>query len=188
MHWEWIVPVIALALWIISSLVKTAEDRSKQAGPGEPLPPDSPPRPLSEVDRFLEEINRMRRRQDEEQRQETPPQRREPLATPPSPVVVRQVEPTTAPNFEKPVVVEEKPRPRTIIRHRRPEPRPTQFKPSAPVPAAPPLPPPPPSVPPARPYSPAVAQLQALLRSTQSLQTAILLQEVLGPPKCRRRR
>jgi periplasmic protein TonB len=192
MHWEWIVPVIALALWIISSLVKSAEEKPKQAKPGEPLPDAVPPRPQSEVDRFLEEINRMRRRQEEEQRQQEPTRRSEPLPPipPPPPPVVVQVEPkasepTTAPNFEKPAVVVEKPKTR-IVKTRRTEPRPTPPRQPAVIVEAT-LPHLAPSVQAPTP-SPAIAQIYAMLRSPQSIQAAILLQEVMGPPRCRRRR
>jgi hypothetical protein len=37
------------------------------------------------------------------------------------------------------------------------------------------------------PSSPAIAQLHSLLRNPQTMQTAVLLREVLGPPRCRRK-
>ena len=194
MHWEWIVPVIALALWILSSLVKGAEEPPKQAKQGEPLPAGSRPRPQSEVDKFLEEINRMRRRQEEEQRQQDEqPRQSEPVAIPPPRPIAASVEPTTAPNFEKPsapvqIPQGEKPRSRPV-KPRRAEPRPTPLRQAGSVAAADlaaqPRPTPRPL---AGKGAPAVAQLHAMLRSPQSVQAAILLHEVLGPPRCRRRR
>jgi hypothetical protein len=52
-------------------------------------------------------------------------------------------------------------------------------------------PPPEPTFPPAaqaRQQSAALGQLAAFLKSPQSLRAAMVLQEVLGPPMCRRRR
>lgn len=191
MHWEWIVPVIMLAVWILASLVKSAEDGPKQPKPGEQLPDGAPPRPQSEVDRFLEEINRMRRRQEEEQRQPEPPRRSDPVSPPTPPPVVavlvepKPVEPTTAPDFEKPAAPVGKPRTR-LMKSRRAESRtapprqPVVIVEASPPHVAPCIAVPEPSQ--------AVAQLRAMLRSPQSIQAAILLREVLGPPRCRRRR
>jgi hypothetical protein len=191
MHWEWLLGVIPLVIWIIASLVKTAEEQSKQEKPGESLPPGSPPRDQSEVDKFLEEINRMRRRQEEEQREQERSRRTEPLPSPARSPAAARMEPMAAPNFERPTPLPEKPRLRPV-KPRRAETRHSQPKQPAPIVVAPPAPPPPP--PPVmpqlapRPVSPAIAQIHYMLRSPQSVQAAILLQEVLGPPRCRRRR
>lgn len=192
MNVGWIVPLIALAVWILSSLIKGAEEPAKAEGKG---PPGAPPRPQSEVDKFLEEINRMRRRQAEEQRREVPGVRPQPPQSIPE---VVPVEPA-APNFEqqrrpavvRPSVVQvpvQVPRPRQVKQPR------TEAKPPAarPMVVEPPPPPAPPLLPPNRApagkLSPAVGQLHALLRSPQSAQVGVLLHEVLGPPRCRRRR
>jgi hypothetical protein len=198
MHWDniWIVPLIALVLWILSSLIRNTEEQARDR-PDRPRPPrpDEPPRLPTEVDKFLQEINRMRRQQAEERRTE-------PRAEPPPPPVesIPEVVPVeqTAPDFERrrpPVVVAEVPRPervrpRPVVRVRRPEPRPAPAAPPRAVPVAVPMPPPaPPEVQIHAPrVSAAVPQVFAMLRSPQNVQAAILLQEVLGPPRCRGRR
>jgi len=191
MNVGWIVPLIALAVWILSSLIKGAEEPAKAEGKGQP--PGAPPRPQSEVDKFLEEINRMRRRQEQEQRRESPAARPQPVQNIPEVIPVEQ----GAPNFEekrrptvvRPAVVQatvqaQRARP---AKQRRTEAKPAAVRPAVPV-AAPLAPPPQPPGRPAPKVSPAVAQLHALLRSPQAAQAGILLHEVLGPPRCRRRR
>jgi hypothetical protein len=195
MHWEWIVPVIALALWILSSLIRTAEDKSGRRpltrGEGR-----TPERPSSEVEKFLAEVNRMR------QRQASPVQEEPKFASEPQPIAV-PVEETKPADFERPqrpaveVPRPIKQKPRQPARPRRTQvAKPLVAKVAVPRPGAEildvipvqPVAPPVPKAPVSRQTtpSPAVAQLWTLLRTPGTLQTAILLQEVLGPPKCRR--
>src|SRR5438128_2262324 len=68
MHWEWVVPVIFLIVWIISSLIQgTERERTRtnrpRSLPGGERPPGERTlrRPPSDIDRFLEEVNRRRR-------------------------------------------------------------------------------------------------------------------------------
>jgi hypothetical protein len=182
MHWEWVVPVIALVLWILNNLIRNADEKQARnvRRPAEPEGERPAERTTSDVDQFLEEINRMRRR--------STPQRREEPKQPP----VRSEEP--APVFVPTVV--ERPRPQ-----QRPRPRPAEkprtmvAKPVAVqvgaeirdvIPVAPPNAPT--ALAPTRRPSPAVAQLWSMLRTPGSVQAAIMLQEVLGPPRCRKRR
>ena len=67
-HWEWLVPVLLLIFWIVSSLLQGLEKERARANrqrsvPGGDRPPGERPsrRPSSDIDRFLEEVNRRRR-------------------------------------------------------------------------------------------------------------------------------
>jgi hypothetical protein len=84
-NWQaWIVPVIALGVWILSHLLRGSE-QDKKAPPRERLPGENPPgrakEPLTDLDRFLREVNR--RRQNAEERRPGP-------AAKPSPVLTAQ--------------------------------------------------------------------------------------------------
>jgi hypothetical protein len=243
--WEvWIVPIIAIAVWILGSLMKGTEperapDRSGRPGgprpqPGEPGAPR--PRAPGDLDKFLQEIQRRRRAAEERERPpqpepqpqaERPPERtidRPPLSAQPGPrprpPQPRPAQPAPAPRrrpvrsvpdqpTSPPVArpVSEPRRPRVPAREVPVEPPldvlpvpPRLQPPLTPAPApAPPVavvvaevaPPPEPTFPQAaqaRRQSPALEQLVAFLKSPQSMRAAIVLQEVLGPPVCRRRR
>src|SRR5262245_43809468 len=114
MHWEWVVTVIALVLWILNNLIRNAADDKTRAGQRPQVDEQRPAdRPTSDVEQFLEEINRMRRRNVPERREEpSRPQRTQPeeyrVEEP------RRVEPP------RPVVVSEPQRPRPE-RPRRPQ-------------------------------------------------------------------
>jgi hypothetical protein len=99
--WEvWVVPIIAIAVWILGSLMKGSEpERSdRPPGPGGPRPqPGEPgatrPRSPGDLDKFLQEIQRRRRAAEERERPpqpqaERPPERtveRVPLSEQPAP-------------------------------------------------------------------------------------------------------
>jgi hypothetical protein len=184
MHWEFLIPVIAIIVFIVSSLLRGGDDEParpvQRQGAGRGQPPN---RPVSDIDRFLEEVNR-RRRQAAAQgevatgKQLPVPPRARPASTPP-----------------------------TV---RRPSERPLPPPPPARVPPPPPPPPPPVAAPvplavpvpavvlPAlrpipvqavdtsRSRSPAAEQVVAMLRTPQQLQAAFLLREILGEPRCLR--
>lgn len=196
MHWEWVVPVIAVVLWILSSVIRSPEEpprdlRRRRLPNNRPAQGGEPARPSSEVERFLEEINRLRRRAADGQKPADETREEEPRAEP-------------SPRPEPP------PRPQPPSLPRRPRRTPAVVVPPRRAVAQPPPPPPAQAVPvldvleviaapatpmakaaqriPAPAASPAVAQLRTLLASPQNLQTAVLLHEVLGPPRCRRRR
>lgn len=175
----WIIPVIAIAVWILSNLIRPEEKPKRELFPPRrfPLPGmDQPPRPTSEVDRFLEEINRLRKKSEEARQSE---EMEEPQAAPPPP----PPRPVERPRPVPPVIEVVLPASIPTIRM---APAPVEVLDVLP---AMPLPPPPPIIPvPIRRGSPAVAQLQAMLQSPQSLRTAMLLQTVLEPPRCRKRR
>jgi hypothetical protein len=182
MKFEWIVPVIVFVVWVLNQLLRNREVEE----PVRPRPGNQGPNrgPTNDIDRFLQEIDRLRRKSAEE-RGETverpaarpvPRARPVPQAVPRARPVPRSVESRPAERVPEVVVVEAA----TVL----PAP------PSAPAP------------PPAgaevrtpqtdrardRRVSPAIAMTSHLLRSPQALSAAIVLHEILGPPKCRRRR
>jgi hypothetical protein len=201
-HWMWLVIVIPVVIWILSSVIRPPEDQPRDLrrrfpprddlGAGEPRPG-----PQGEVERFLEEINRLRRRSAEQQ-----PAAEEPTAAPPpkpAQPMPRRVPPR-------------RPRSEPVVR---PELRKVRPIGTLPLPATTPPPPPPPQPPapmappiaevievvatraPGRPVvaapllptnvSPAEA-LRGMLQTPQTLAAAVVLHEILGPPRCRRRR
>jgi hypothetical protein len=97
-NWQaWIVPVIALGVWILSHLLRGSE-QDKKAPPrgrqGE-NPPGRPKEPLTDLDRFLREVNR--RRQNAEER------RPGPAAKPPTILTAQPVAERPRPSMPKPV-------------------------------------------------------------------------------------
>ncbi len=56
MDWGYLVPIIFLVIWIITHVIGKSGEEEGPKRPGEPGQPRLP----SEVDRFLQEINRRR--------------------------------------------------------------------------------------------------------------------------------
>jgi len=199
MQWEWLVLIIPVVMWILANVIRGPEDAppdvrrrrlpevEQEAQPGAPRPQQP-----SEVERFLEEINRMRQRTAEEARPQEPRPQPRPAELP------RRAQ---RPPRPRPVPVQPQSRPRT-----------EQRQTSAPqvVRSVRPVSPPPPPVPvlmaevvdvlPVTPLSPAptlaatqvveapvALALRNLIRNPHTLAAAIVLNEVLGPPRCRRR-
>jgi hypothetical protein len=192
MQWQVLVPIIVIAIFILINVFRTNEEQPRETRRrpmGGPRPPRGPDQLPSEVERFLEEIERMKRRAvDEKPRAVVEEPRPEPAPVP-------------VPRVDRPQ------RPRTAPPPRRTRPGPLRERPIDVVPV-PVLPPPlPPVVVEAVPLSqpvgavgfavqpvgavspakaaPPVQQLRELMRTPKTLQTAVLLQEVLGPPRCR---
>jgi hypothetical protein len=198
-NWMWIVILIPVVIWILSTVIRPPEEQPRRGFPPGGEEPAEPRRgrPPGEVERFLEEINRLRRRASEEQRPSEAPAARPEV---PRPVPRRVVRPNVP-----------RPRPQPVS-------RPLEAAPlgKIPVPASVPPPPPPPPPAPAAPVgvsgevldvipvsrapvltslpaataglSPAATAIRDMFRNPQTLAAAIVLHEVLGPPKCRRRR
>ena len=68
MHWEWLIPVTFLIVWIVSGLIQGSErERSRmnrtRSLPGNDRQPGERPtqRAATDIDRFLDEVNRRRR-------------------------------------------------------------------------------------------------------------------------------
>jgi len=178
--------LVAIIMWILSSLFSTKEEEQPTAQSGTRKPAMSRPRSsASDIERFLEEMNR-RRRQAPEQPPPMPrppqqprrprPGRVETVAMPTSvPVPAPKRQPTRR-RAAVEVVVEE---PR-----RRPEAESDRIEILDEGPAAPPATPVVTRL--ARPMSPALATLLPLLVSKQQLRSALLLHDILGQPRCRR--
>jgi hypothetical protein len=165
---EWVVPVVVLIVWLISTIMKSREKaepvRRRAAGEGGR-------KSTGDIDKFLEEIDRLRRKSAEEQSQKVRPA---PRVRPVSPAVprVRPARPISR-SIEAPAV----------------EAVPVVTPAHVAVEYVPP------TAAPARLARPAVADLRQsvgataalhLLRSPRTLAGAVVLQEVLGPPKCKR--
>jgi hypothetical protein len=193
MQWAlWLIILIPVGVSILSLLFRTREDprrggafRPNRPGMGGPRPAR---RSVSDIDQFLEEINR-RRREAAERRKAT-----DPLAVPaPPPPVARPAPPVPRSKPPRRPDRDVKP-PRQRPRISEPEPVVAEavpvYEPAPPlsVPQEPAAIPAAPSTTRPRVLSPAVAQALPLLRSNQGLRTAIVLQEIFGKPLARRSR
>jgi hypothetical protein len=178
---------ISIAVWILSSIFRNREDEQRSSRSRSSA---------SDLDNFLKEIER-RKRQGEPPRERPAPPRAIPVppprrATPPPRV---PPSPASPPPVVRPIVV-------PVKRVKAVEPVVLEVVEAAvpPAPSSPtrrlpevilvtPLPPPQkpePSPAPAVVAAPATGKLLELLSTPQSLRTALLLREVLGPPVCRR--
>jgi hypothetical protein len=186
MDWvQWLIPLVALAVWILSNLARNREDEPRRARPpqvrGDEQPREKKP---EEVDRFLDEVRRRRETADARKRKVDEPRRvlprreeqRKPLQPPASrPEAPRRPAPPPLPPSPppKPVVVKEPP----------PLPRPAAGKVEDVVVAR---------IVTASPggetaiervaSGPAKQQIFDLLCRKNNLNTAVLLREILGPP------
>ncbi len=194
--WEvWGALIVGAAIWIIGHLLRQSADNDTKNRPTpRPQPSDRPNRPrpqsgTSDLDRFLQEVQR--RKQAAEGRGKPPPApKRQPQQRRPAPRNVPDVLPTRTPGAlrrAEPAVLEVVP---AEVPARAPvaTPAPVEVPVVAMVgpgdvqPATRRIFPPPRKTP----ASPALAQLQKLMATRDSLRAAVLLQEVLGPPLCHR--
>lgn len=187
-NFYWIIPVIGLAVWILSQLVGKSEEPKRPAAGG-----GQAPQVDSEVQRFLDEINRRRQKAEgtqAEQRQEQPIQQvQEPPRPKPEPPR-RESKPTQAP---RPAKRRAEPRMETIpavLLVAPPKALSVQASDVAYALSLPALPAVPTFAPTRtdRPGSPAVNHVRSMMKSQAGLQACFLLQEILGPPRCRRKR
>jgi hypothetical protein len=183
-HWELLlIPLIALGVWILSTIFRSVEDEREKNRPrrsgeqGNRPRPTASRRPVTDLDRFLEDARR---------RREGPPR--------------RAPEPRPAPRVERPV---SRPVPTLeALPAAVPTPRSVPEVWRAPVPQVLPVAPPPlplPEIPlavpppagaarPARPVSPFLTQLAGLLQKKDSLRAALVLREIFDRPLCDRPR
>jgi hypothetical protein len=195
MHWEWLVPVLFLLFWIVSSLLQGAEKERARMNrprplPGGERPPATPRRPASDIDRFLEEVNR-RRRQAAERRPVPSGRDRPPTATvgPAAPVARprvstrstsgRQVVPPSGKISEAVPVTETTAAAEVLAVASVMHAPPLRNFPSAET------------TPPSSGSSvagepAALPPLVELLRAPDNLRTAVILHEIFSPPRCRR--
>lgn len=201
---EWLIPVLLIIVWIVSSLIQGGEkDRSRlnrpRSLPGErPLGERGSRRPSVEIDRFLEEVKRQRR-QAAEQRPVSTSRDRPPVATvgPAAPTARPRV--PTRPTSGRPAV----PVQRTgSLSGRIPEAIPVaetaaaaevlavasvmRTTPAPSFPSAETAPPGGGTSGTAEPAAAALPPLAELLRTPDNLRTAVILHEIFGPPRCRR--
>jgi hypothetical protein len=182
MQFEWILPVIIFAVWVLQQVLRNREvDEPVRPKPGGPAPNRNP---TNDIDRFLQEIDRLRRKPPEERGEpvEKPVPRPVPRARPVPPVVPRArpvPRPSARPSESVPAVV--------VIDA--PQAQPSVVTSLPPLPALPPTDPRAPQVDRRgdRNLPPIIATTLNLLRSPQTLAAAFVLQEVLDPPKCKRR-
>jgi|SRR5579875_2554203 len=201
MHWEtFLVPLIALGVWLLSTLLRREEDKPKAGAVRRGNGPDRPPRRRGAMDlqRFLEEV---RRRRELEERQQMPPSR--PSTARPPLLRERSPQPRQTPRPAKPAVVKEE------IAVALPAPPPAPSPPSpddssvsktisgtdfssagrqaeaVPVHQARVAPVAKPVV--TRP-GPIVQQVRSLLSTPQTAAVAFVLREIFDRPLCKRRR
>lgn len=205
MQWEWLVPVAVLFFWIVGSLIQGVEkERTRnnrpRSLPGGDRPPGERPvrRPTTDIDRFLEEVNRRRRQAAERRpipggREKPPTPSVAPLApaarprSPARPVSGRpagQVKPALSSPGK---ILEAIPATETVVAAE-------ILAVASALHAAPP------SSTPTAETAPAVASggggvesapallppLVELLRAPDNLRTAVILHEIFGPPRSRR--
>jgi hypothetical protein len=167
-NWEWVVPIIVAIFYVIGHIVKAREEQEAKANPK-----PAGPRGNTELDRFLEEIERLRReragmsqKEYEEQQEEYEEEEQRPVTRPivvQTPTIVMR-EPARTYSLPEPI------RPAVVI------------PPILKIADRPILS----STAPTFRRSRSVAATMALLRNPQSLATAIVLREIFGPPKCRK--
>jgi hypothetical protein len=192
--WEVLIPVVFVFVWILQHLMRGKEEdqprRTRQAGSGE----RPARRQASEIDRFLEEVNR-RRRQAEERRQVAPqapaptiptvvparPAVRPPRPARPPATVVGSAPPSVRPSARRPAASPRVPSREVPVavevaaaavpRAELPEVVAVEV---SEVPAAP-------SVSSAQPPS----LFSGLLDKPQNIRDALVWREILSPPRCR---
>jgi len=192
MEWVlWLIPLVALAVWILSNLARTRDDeprrvRPPQARSDQPESPTAPPRKTSNVDQFLMEVRRRREeaetvRKKPEVQRPAPARREEVRRTLPPAQPARldpQRKPVQPPPLPKVVLREAPPQPRAVV------PKIEEVVLAKIVPAAQPNLAPDLSLNAAKPATRPL--LIDLLSKKESLTTAFMLREILGTPLCKR--
>jgi hypothetical protein len=195
MHWEiLIIPLIALGVWILGTLFKGEDERLKKNVRRPNGPPRRPPprRPVTDLDRFLEEA-RLRREAEERRKapppppprpsisrpplSERPPRQRETPQRPVRPTIRIEEIPVALP-ADRPVAVPVVAEAVLVA----PRPKPATETPSSTSPPAIPI-----ATCETR-LSPLLQQVRSLLSKPQTAGTAFVLREIFDRPLCRRRR
>lgn len=197
MAWEiLVVPLIALGVWILGTLFKGEDDRTKRGAarrPGGAPGRGQARRPVTDLDRFLDEARRRREMEERRKKAPTPPprptesrpplrERPAPRPTPPRSVPSRQDVPDAI-SVPRPAPVPPPPPVREVVI----ETIPVVPLPQPVIEAAPPPPPAPAKVRQEIP-SPIAQQVRALLSKRQTAGAAFVLREILDRPRCMRRR
>ena len=176
-QWSWlIVPIIMFVLFVVSQLMRREEEKQRQRRLSQPRREPQPPRPeddRSEMQRFLDEVQRMRERSEQKKQEATAPW--SPPVQQPEPVVpVVRVAPRPQPRRRAPTPPAQ-PQPVLEVLAVETESRVPTSKASVGAVRR-------------RGASPAARQMLSLLQSPQSLATAWLLKEVFDRPLCMRER
>jgi hypothetical protein len=181
MGWEvLVIPIIGVAVWIISTVIRGAEEAKR----GGPPPGRKRPEKVTDLDRFLRDVQRRREAAEREERrpsrvereeEEERIERRRPQLRPSQTApVVEEAIPVVIPvepvPVAQPVVVA------PVLRTIEAPPLPVMAAPVGPAPS-----------PPRRPPVVAAAGVRELLRSRDGLRKVMILREVLGPPLALRR-
>jgi hypothetical protein len=199
MHWEiLIIPLIALVVWLLGTLFKGENDPAKRGTrrPGSPSGRVPARRPVTDLDRFLEEARRRRESEERRKAPAAPPPRTAPTRVPlserpsrnldvasrPVPTARRVEEVTAAVPAARPV-----PQPATI-REAASEAALVVPRPQPVTEAPPPPPPPAPATTRESKPSPIAQQVRSLLSNPQSAGAAFVLREIFDRPRCQRRR
>jgi hypothetical protein len=191
MQLEWIFALVVFFLWIVNYLLRggTEDDkrpeRARQAPGDIGNPARRPRRQPSDIDRFLEEVRR--RRETQERRPQAPAPAKPPaqvVRQRPSqqPSIERRPVPTQQPSIERrPPPTQQPAKSREVERQPVIDVIPLAIPVATALSASPIVSavPGPPQPQPAQPFL-------EMLRQPESLVTAIMIREVLGPPVCRR--
>jgi hypothetical protein len=172
----WLLIVIPIIIFVVSVMLKGLAPKAP-GGEDDAVQPDEQSRrtrpTATDVERFLAEINR-RKREAEHDDTRDPAPRREPRRE------RRQRQPATAQSART--------RPVTVLRiseeeaSRLPVVQAVEDEPVSVEPAPPPVH----LQPMSKPASPLLKEVLPLLRSARGRKAAMVLQEIFGPPKCRR--
>jgi hypothetical protein len=173
---EWIIPVIIAIVWILNAVLRNRENDEPVRVPRGKAGGGRPDRaPASDIDRFLQEIEAMKKRATAA----APPAPAKPAAPKPRPAA-RPAGPTARPSTPRVrIIVGEAPAVAAPPAVAVTLPEPPQVRTPRPSMIAPPA-----AASPGR--RPTINALQ-LLRSPSAAINAVILSEILGPPKSRRR-
>jgi hypothetical protein len=173
-QFEWIVPLIVFFLWIINGLLRGSDEERRQASgraPGRTEPGRPPRKQPTDIERFVEEVNR-RRRENVERRPGTP------IAAKPAPARPRlQQHPIQA----RPIPTVQPIRQRESERQKAAE---VILVAEPAVPTVRPMP----VIPVAEEQPQNLALLMNMLQTPEGLLSSVVLREVFGPPLCLRGR
>ena len=165
---EWMLPVFIVVVWIVQAILRNREqDEPTRTTRGKSNERAGNRNAGSEIDKFLQEIERMKKKSAEEKPDAPKPPRVRPAS--PQPPRVKPVTPR----------IKVQPAPAVAPQVIALQPTVTMPMSKRPIAAAP-------QTFRAR-RSPGVMAAISLLRSPDSTASAIVLNEILGPPKCKRR-
>jgi len=183
---DWISYLVIFLFVAVFILNQLAKSQQRKAPPRAERDEDEAParrrRPMTQLEKFLEDMQRRKEGEDVRtaapiyEAVEVPPK----PAPPPLPRPVEQRRKSAAPVVKKP--------PRRVEARVVIEPSPSAPESQPPPPEAPPPVHRPEALPAKAPQSPAVTMVRALLKNRQSLGAAFLLREILDRPRCRRPR